>query len=225
MRLAALVAVAALASCVSEAQETNRTGFASSATGSIEKAAGPAGEPRLVPSRPMTSDAEVLQGDPDVPGQPFVIRIRELPGTIIPPHSHPVDEHLTIVSGTLHFGFGDEFDPARLTALPAGSYGYAPKGTTMFGYAPDGAVAQVHGIGPFHINWKHAVSTLDEKPDLFRFRRGDRVAAPRGEGTIRQGYASGPLVQYEVEGGPAGLFMAQERDLRKTGPAAPPGRN
>lgn len=154
----AMVLLLALAGCVAGEPDPNRTGFASSAAGSIEKSAASTGEPRLVPFRTVSSDAEVLQGDPDVPGEPFVIRIRELPGTI-PPHSHPVDEHLTIVSGTLHFGFGDEFDPARLTPLPAGSYGYAPTGTTMFGYAPDGAVAQVHGIGPFQINWKHAFST------------------------------------------------------------------
>jgi hypothetical protein len=162
----------------------------------------------------MSSDVEVLHGNPDLPGQPFVIRIRELPGTIVPPHSHPVDEHLTIVSGTWHFGFGDRFDRARLAALPTGSYGYAPKGSTMFAYAPDGAVVQVHGVGPFHINWKHGIATLDDQPARFRFRRGERVSTSRGSGMIRQGYVSGPLVQYEIEGGPTGLFMAQERDLR-----------
>ncbi|HEX8263327.1 MAG TPA: cupin domain-containing protein [Allosphingosinicella sp.] len=218
MRRLALPVLAVLASCGPEAPEAERTGFASSTTGSIAKAEAPSGKPRLAPFRAMTSDAEVLQGDPDVPGQPFVIRIRELPGTIVPPHSHPVDEHVTIVSGTWHFGFGDAFDPARLTALPTGSYAFAPKGSTMFAYAPEGAVVQVHGIGPFHIEWKHGAATLDEKPGLFRFRRGDRVTGPRGEGAIRQGYASGPLVQYEIEG-PAGLFMAAESDLSRVAAA------
>ena len=219
MRTAFLI-LTLLASCAPAPEPAARTGFASSATGSIARADAPAGRPRLLPFRAMTTDAEVLLGDPDVPGQPFVIRIRELPGTIVPPHSHPVDEHFTIVSGTWHFGFGDAFDPARLTALPTGSYGYAPRGSTMFAYAPEGAVVQVHGVGPFHIDWKHAVATLEEKPDLFRFRRSEHVASPRGEGTIRQGYASGPLVQYEIDGGPRGLFMAQEGDLRR----APSGR-
>jgi hypothetical protein len=39
---------------------------------------------RIVPLRPLT-------------GEPFVMRIRELPGTIIPPHKHPVDEHITVI--------------------------------------------------------------------------------------------------------------------------------
>lgn len=222
MRVAALLVLAALASCGAEPDDPDRTAFASSATGSIKQPAAAPGKPRLVPFRPMTSDAELLQGDPDVPGQPFTIRIRELPGTIVPPHSHPVDEHITVVSGTWHFGFGDSFDAARLTALPTGSYGYAPKGSTMFAYAPEGAVVQVHGVGPFHIEWKHGAATLDEKPGLFRFSRGDRVTSPRGDGTIRQGYASGPLVQYEIEGGRPGLFMAQESDLRRVPPAGSP---
>jgi hypothetical protein len=211
--LAWAMAAIALASCDAPNAEENRTAFESSATGSVARTAAAAGKPSLVPFRAMTSDAEVLQGDPDVPGQPFVIRIRELPGTIVPPHSHPVDEHVTIVSGTWRFGFGEDFDPARLTALPVGSYAFAPKGSTMFAHAPEGAVVQVHGVGPFHIHWKHGVATLDEKPALFRFRRGDRVAAARGEGVVRQGYASGPLVQYEIDGGGNRLFMAREKEI------------
>jgi hypothetical protein len=158
----------------------------------------------------------VLLGDPDAVGKPFVIRIRELPGTVVPPHSHPVDEYITIVSGTRHFGLGENFHASKLTALPTGSYAYAPKGSTMFAYAPDGAVVQVHGVGPFHIDWRHPAVTLDApgSEKVFRFRRGQRVVTPRGEGVIRQGYANGPLVQYEIDGGANRLFMAQERDVR-----------
>jgi hypothetical protein len=124
------------------------------------------------------------------------------------------------VSGTWQFGFGDSFDPARLTTLPTGSYGFAPRGSTMFAYAPEGAVVQVHGIGPFHINWRHGLATLDDQPARFRFRRGNRVSGPRGAGSIRQGFASGDLIQYEIESA-NGLYMAQERDLR---PEAEGGR-
>jgi len=169
-----------------------------------------------MPFKPMTTDAEVLQGDPDAVGQPFVMRIRELPGTIVPPHSYPVDEHITIVSGTWRFGFGESFDPAKLTPLPTGSYAYAPKGSMMFAHAPEGAVVQVHGIGPFHINWLHRASTLNDtgSEKLFRYRRGDRVTSSRGEGVITQGYASGPIIQYEIDAAPNRRFMAQEQDLQ-----------
>jgi quercetin dioxygenase-like cupin family protein len=169
---------------------------------------------RIITLRPLTGDVELLYGDPDVAGEPFVMRIRELPGTIVPPHSHPVDEHLTVVQGTWHFGFGDHFDTAALRELPTGGYAFAPKGAIMFGYADEAAVVQVHGIGPFHIRWQDGLVTLNDPqaPPTFRFKRDDRVAAPRGAGQVREGYASGTIVQYEIEGA-NGRFMALEQDL------------
>jgi quercetin dioxygenase-like cupin family protein len=58
---------------------------------------------RIIPLKSMADDVEILYGDPELPGEPFVMRIRELPGTIVPPHSHPVDENITVVEalGTL----------------------------------------------------------------------------------------------------------------------------
>jgi hypothetical protein len=80
--------------------------------------------------------------------------LSKLPGTIIPPHSHPVDEHITVLEGTFFFGVSDQFDLSLLKELKAGSYAFAPKGSTMFGSSPDGAIVQAHGVGPFHIHWR-----------------------------------------------------------------------
>jgi hypothetical protein len=66
-------------------------------------------EHRIIPLQAMAGDVEILYGDPEVPGEPFVMRIRELPGAIVPPHSHPVDEHITLVQGTWFFALGEEF--------------------------------------------------------------------------------------------------------------------
>lgn len=177
-----------------------------------------AGEPRasrMIPLRPMTADSEILFGDPGAAGETFVIRIRELPGFIVPPHSHPVDEHITVVSGTWYFGIGEEYDPAKLQALPAGSYAFVPAGTTMFAHSPEPAVVQVHGTGPFDIHWKHGMVTLDD-PDsetVFRFRRGETVRTPRGEGRIHWGGASGLLVQYEIDGADGSRYTVQEHEI------------
>ena len=170
---------------------------------------------RIVPLRPMAGDVEILFGDPEKAGEPFVMRIRELPGTIIPLHSHPVDEHVTVVQGTWYFAVGAEWDSTALKALTPGTYAFAPAGSTMFGYSPDGAVVQVHGVGPFHIRWRDGLRTLDDSAAAFRYRKGDRVRAPRGTGVVRQGYASGAVIQYEVQPDTGGLFMANERDLRR----------
>ena len=173
---------------------------------------------RIIPLRPMTGDVEILHGDPEKAGEPFVMRINELPGTVIPLHSHPVDEHITVVQGPWYFAVGDTWDQAKLQALAPGTYAFAPKGATMYGSSPDGAVVQVHGIGPFHIHWKNGAVTLDD-PDgraSFRYRKGDRVQTPRGAGTIRQGYRSGDIIQYEIQGEGGGRFMASETDVRRS---------
>ena len=172
---------------------------------------------RIVPLKPMTGDVEILYGDPERPGEPFVMRIRELPGTIIPLHSHPVDEHITVVAGTWYFAVGDTWNRAALKEIQPGGYAFAPKGSTMFGYSPDGAVVQVHGVGPFHIHWVHGSKTLDD-PDaasVFTFRKGERVNSPRGKGAIRHGYASGEIIQYEIVGDDGSVFMANQNEMRR----------
>ena len=104
-------------------------------------------QPRLIPLHGMTEDVQILYGNPDVPGEPFVMRIRELPGGVIPPHRHPVDEHITVVQGTLWFAIGNEkFDTKSMQKLETGAYAFIPKGSTMMGWTPDAAVVQVHGI-------------------------------------------------------------------------------
>ncbi len=178
-------------------------------------------EPRIIPIHPMVEDIEILYGDPEKPGEPFVMRIRELPGGIIPPHKHPVDENITVLQGTLYFGVGDRFDRGAMKELKAGSYAFIPKGTTMFGWTPEAAIVQVHGIGPFHIHWRAGTAwrdklrTLDD-PDaasIFKFRKGEWVVSKRGIGRIRQGYDSGEMIGYEIDGADGILFAAEESEL------------
>jgi quercetin dioxygenase-like cupin family protein len=173
-------------------------------------------EHRIIPLRAMTGDVEILYGDPEVAGEPFVMRIRELPGAIVPPHSHPVDEHITVVQGTWYFALGEEYRPEALQELKAGSYAFAPKGSTMYGYSPTGAIVQVHGVGPLHIQWRGSLHTLGD-PDatsVFRFARGARVLFGSRSGKIAEGYASGKIVQYEIEAPDGERFMASEQELR-----------
>jgi len=178
-------------------------------------------EARIVPIHPMVEDVEVLYGDPEKPGEPFVMRIRELPGGIIPPHKHPVDENITVLAGTLFFAVGDRFDRGAMRELKAGSYAFIPKGSTMFGWTPEAAIVQVHGVGPFHIHWRAGATwrdklkTLDD-PDaasIFKFKKGQPVVTKRGAGHIRQGYDSGEMIGYEIDGADGSLFAAEESEV------------
>ena len=183
-------------------------------------------EPRILPLGAMAGDVQILYGDPDKPGEPFVMRIRELPGGVIPPHRHPVDEHITVVSGTVYFAIGEadmKFDRAAMKKLEAGSYAFIPKGRTMMGWTPDAAVVQVHGVGPFHIHWRAGSAWWEKDKSLddpgaekiFTFRKGDRVTGERGRGTIRQGYFSGELLQYVVERDDGASYMAFPEEIRR----------
>jgi len=221
MRRLAFCSLVPLVGCTQSPQESvTRPGEmqpAMAAASGVTRADGGKGlaDYRVIPLRPMSGDVEILYGDPDVAGKPFVMRIRELPGTVVPPHSHPVDEHITVVQGTWYFGLGDKFDAGALHELKAGTYAFAPSGSWMYGYAPDGAIVQVHGVGPFQIHWHDGVKTLDD-PDArstFRLKRGDRVTAPRGSGVIVEGYASGTVIQYEIEESNGSRFMAHQDEL------------
>ena len=98
------------------------------------------------------SEVAIIDGDPTKEGVPFVIRFRSAPGTQLPPHWHPIDEHITILSGVWCVGMGDRFDEHACRDLPAGSYLVIPKGMSHFAVAK-GSVVQLHGIGPFKIHW------------------------------------------------------------------------
>jgi quercetin dioxygenase-like cupin family protein len=95
----------------------------------------------------------VLSGSLQDEGAPFVFRLKVAAGSRIAPHWHPVDEHLTVVSGTFHMGTGDRFDTSGGSALAAGGYAVMPKTTIHFAWADAETVVQVHGIGPFKTNF------------------------------------------------------------------------
>src|SRR5262245_2732996 len=82
---------------------------------------------------PRGAKRAVLEGDPGREG-PFVLRIKLPDGFRVLPHSHPKDERVTVISGTLYLGSGDKFDAKEGKALPAGSYGRTAAGMKHFAW-------------------------------------------------------------------------------------------
>jgi quercetin dioxygenase-like cupin family protein len=111
--------------------------------------------PADVPWKALRPGAEiaVVSGDPDKQGSPFVIRFRYQEKARIPPHWHPVDEHLTVLSGTFRLGTGERGDESATTTLGAGAYAFVPAKMAHYAWAEDDTIIQVHGIGPFVINY------------------------------------------------------------------------
>jgi len=84
---------------------------------------------------------------------PFTFRLRLADGYEIKPHVHPAYERVTVLSGTLHFAHGETFDPEATTQLPVGGYAIMSPGDAMFGYAEGETVIQLHGTGPWGIDY------------------------------------------------------------------------
>src|SRR5262245_6637908 len=94
----------------------------------------------------------VLEGDPTKEGM-FTMRLRFPAGFIVNPHYHSQIEHVTVISGTLHFGMGGKFERAKTTPMPAGSFGFWPIGMRHFAYTEGETVLQLHGKGPWTITY------------------------------------------------------------------------
>lgn len=95
----------------------------------------------------------MISGDPNKEGSPFVMRFRYSGKARIPPHWHPTDEHLTILSGTFRLGMGERGDESATTPLGAGAYAFVAAKMAHYAWADDGTTVQAHGIGPFVINY------------------------------------------------------------------------
>jgi quercetin dioxygenase-like cupin family protein len=104
------------------------------------------------PSLPRGAMLAVIEGKPSEPG-PFTMRLKFPAGFKVAPHSHPAIEHLTVLSGAIHFGMGDTFDPGKLTPMRAGSFIVMPVGTSHFVEAKEETVIQVHGVGPWGVKY------------------------------------------------------------------------
>jgi anti-sigma factor ChrR (cupin superfamily) len=96
-----------------------------------------------------------VSGDANANGAPFVIRLRCVDGAKVPPHWHPTDENLTVLKGTFLIGMGETFDETKLQTMNVGNFLSMPKEMRHFAMSKGDSVVQVHGVGPFKVNWVH----------------------------------------------------------------------
>jgi len=95
----------------------------------------------------------VVQGNPSVAGEIFTVRLRFPNGYILPPHTHPTDEHVTVLRGTFSVGLGTVFSQDSLKALQPNEFITAPKNMAHFATARGITEVQVHAIGPFQLTY------------------------------------------------------------------------
>jgi anti-sigma factor ChrR (cupin superfamily) len=98
-------------------------------------------------------DLATVSGDSSADGAPFVVRLRCVDGAKIPAHWHPTDENVTVLKGTFLVGMGETFDESKLQPMNVGNFASMPKEMRHYGLIKGDTIVQVHGMGPFKVNW------------------------------------------------------------------------
>jgi quercetin dioxygenase-like cupin family protein len=104
---------------------------------------------------PIIKGCEIatVAGDPSAEGGSFVIRFKCADGAKVPAHWHPADEYLTVLKGAFLVGTGDAYDESKLQTMNVGNFILMPKEMRHFAMNKGETIVQIHGTGPFKVNW------------------------------------------------------------------------
>jgi hypothetical protein len=118
------------------------------------------GEPP--PFVPKGAKVAVLYGDPSKDGL-FVIRVKFPANYRIPAHSHPTDEVITVLNGTLLVGMGDKLAPGSAKAFPAASLIVTPAKMNHFVLTKQPTVIEVTAMGPLAFTYVNPADDPSKK--------------------------------------------------------------
>lgn len=107
---------------------------------------------------PAGAQMAVLQGDPSSTSL-FTVRLRFPNGYRIPPHTHPTDENVTVISGTFLVGMGEAFVSKGMMTLRSGGFVIAPANHAHYAATRGPTVVQVHAMGPFAMTYVNPADT------------------------------------------------------------------
>ncbi len=93
----------------------------------------------------------VVYGDPSKPGL-FILRAKFSPNYVVPPHTHPVFESVTVMTGSMGSGMGKTVDKSTGKMLEAGSLLLLPADHPHYVWTGDEeTIIQVAANGPFDL--------------------------------------------------------------------------
>jgi quercetin dioxygenase-like cupin family protein len=96
--------------------------------------------------------AVVVEGDPKK-ADLFHMRLKAPAGYRVMPHRHPNTERVTVISGSLKLGLGEQYDESKTKMLPAGSFFSLPPETAHFVTVSEETVIQISTIGPWSLTY------------------------------------------------------------------------
>lgn len=170
-------------------------------------------EPPMYPGAQIA----VLHGQPYAGG--FAVRMKRPTGHFEKPHRHESDEHVSVVSGTLHIGVGDGSDRTRARTFRAGGYVVIPSGTLHHSWAEGDMLAEIHWTGSAAPVWERTAislpsATLVAYVGIYQFDDSASTLTIRLEGDQLIG---------QLSGAPAAFAMFAESETRFFLKSAPPG--
>jgi hypothetical protein len=201
-----------LISCQGNKQKNNQPDVSDHATGQTKH--------NVVALRDVPLNGlQVLYGNPEKEGTPFVIRLHNDSGYVVLPHTHPQDENIVVVKGIWMFSMGNKVNLSSMDTLEVGAYAYVPNKMAHFGYAKTEVIIQIHGTGPFSTDYVDSVFQLSSEgvslirtpidkgipvksgfSKYFTFKIGDNVKSNYGAGIVLLGqcHPLSNLTQYLI---------------------------
>ena len=108
------------------------------------------------PMLPPGAQIAVLSGDP-TKSVPYAVRLKFPANYAIPAHSHPTDENVVVVSGSVTFGMGDKLSrdaAVKNKTLPVGGYALMPANMNHYAFttATESTIV-LYGVGPVEFKY------------------------------------------------------------------------
>jgi hypothetical protein len=97
----------------------------------------------------------VMEGNPKK-AEVFHMRLKVPAGYRIAPHRHLDMERVTVISGSVQLGLGEQFDESKMKTLPVGSFFSLPPKTAHFVTTSEETVIQISTMGPWDLKYVNA---------------------------------------------------------------------
>lgn len=105
-----------------------------------------------VASLPPGAKIAVIEGRMSDEG-PVTARVKLPANYRIPPHYHPGQERVTVISGTVNIGMGDKFDARKSTAMKPGTVLLMPPKMHHFAWTSEETIFQLNVSGPWSVTY------------------------------------------------------------------------
>lgn len=105
------------------------------------------------PSMPPGTRIAILEGDPKKDAI-FTMRLLITEDGVLLPHTHPNDERVTVLNGSVKVGQGSTIDCDHAEQMSAGAYYVNPAGTLHYVCLQKDTQLQITTLGPWGVDYK-----------------------------------------------------------------------